>query len=501
MLVTTWRGLGASAPALMTTLPTTSTTPPAPGTCSADGQFIYADGFWRRLKVGESCASVGTQTVEVRTHVQDVLTYPMLFDRYKATIVPFLNRITSINQNVANQAIPCSQALNMTLPVGASLDFSTNPRPTGASAWAYSFWNPLDRLKWEGLLTWDLDKLYYHNAALAQRSLLPFSFYVFGELFSLGELGDSLAFQRDVTPSDEQRFLIEFQAVLYSMKRLQDTIIAMGTGAATFLRSPVTQARDYLRTNQKLSLYPKIEGMSFQAPPTIEGETLQEYLGRGGFLIDYDTLVSGSRHIGYAQVFTRSNGDGLCGLFCKDPSSGLPYCSAATLPEGIDGWEIFAKINGEGLTLTGKPWAKDVSAFQKVIGYVAKNMKKVLETLCQPANNAYAQASIQIVKNEAQSNIGSAQNRLATATTAEDKYKADQDVKTWMQYAKAINIYAAAAQPVLELCGQAMTPPLTIQPEEQTLPSLTVTVPKWPIFVGVGIMALSMPPVIAPMTP
>lgn len=50
----------------LTTTTSTSTTP-APGTCTSDGLRIWdAAGFWRRLKVGETCKTTSTQTITTR---------------------------------------------------------------------------------------------------------------------------------------------------------------------------------------------------------------------------------------------------------------------------------------------------------------------------------------------------------------------------------------------------------------------------------------------------
>lgn len=52
----------------LTTATSTSTgTTPAPGTCTSDGLRIWdAAGFWRRLKVGETCRTTSTQTITTR---------------------------------------------------------------------------------------------------------------------------------------------------------------------------------------------------------------------------------------------------------------------------------------------------------------------------------------------------------------------------------------------------------------------------------------------------
>lgn len=44
---------------------------PAPGECSADSKFIWdAGGYWRRIRVGETCQTVGASKVDVRTEGQ-----------------------------------------------------------------------------------------------------------------------------------------------------------------------------------------------------------------------------------------------------------------------------------------------------------------------------------------------------------------------------------------------------------------------------------------------
>lgn len=61
-----------------TTAPSTTSSTPTPGTCTADGTRIWdAGGFWRRLRVGETCGSTGTQTIETRTTDQGGIVSPI----------------------------------------------------------------------------------------------------------------------------------------------------------------------------------------------------------------------------------------------------------------------------------------------------------------------------------------------------------------------------------------------------------------------------------------
>ncbi len=503
-------GLGAGT--LPATIPTNTfdvtMTAPKPGSCSADGKFIWVGAtsavpaHWERLQVGQQCTSFDAGPgPTVHTGDQggintgaDGLTWTQLLDVYRPALITFMRTLNEQNLAIANAAAPCSRPLNYQLSTTSDRWASGMPGPAGGHQWAFSLWDPELFLAWSRpsiLTTTSSVELSNDNPAKGAVSMIPLTFKVFGLPFKITDIFDTTTNtitppEQTFTPTPAQQIMIESQVAFQSMHRFGD--LAQRDKA---LDMSVPDALAYIDEQtggeQTFSTSPAgFNLLPFQAPSS---ESLRSYLGRGGYLIELQ-LLNGKFPIGATPAGSGNFGGGVCQLFCKDPTSGLPYCSTA-VPIPIDYWNIFLVVGTGGqYQLRLYPMSRDTGYFQKVIGFIAGGLKKVLEAVCDSQNRGFEQAAADAAAQQAQGKLQEAQKKLTEAKTAEEKYKWKNEVATWSQYSVVTAAYAKAAMVVFDQCGNAFTQPPPIVPIDPPPPLDTGKPTPWGLYIAGGVAVL-----------
>lgn len=109
---------------------------PAAGQCSADGKAIWdTAGYWRRLRVGEVCATTGTATVDTRVHVPNVTGW--CIDAAGKIAARPAGKVTACPIGTAPSAPPNRRqpdVLPPAAPAPASAPPTTQPKPPVISA-------------------------------------------------------------------------------------------------------------------------------------------------------------------------------------------------------------------------------------------------------------------------------------------------------------------------------------------------------------------------------
>lgn len=339
----------------------------------------------------------------------------------------FLTQQATLNNEIIAKLPACSEALNLTKTPWVTDYF---PRSTsGKAGWAYdAYHSPTDLAKWAGGL--DVSDLLRINPALWQRCLIPGSFFIFGVPFALTERKEAV-YQKSWVPSATQKWLVDFQIVIASNSG--DTI------DDDTRKLKVADALTKLKS-KGLNYTVDLSGFSINPLPPTSTETLDAYLGRGGYLIDIDR-VQGKKRIGGVP-----NGRLACSTFCKDPASGLPYCTdtinLTSDPDNVSFWEVYVTAAAPTYTITLKFKEYDPSWWQSALNTVGSLMAKFHKDLCTP---------------------GTTTNSVATQAVSTTQAKStDPVVKAWAtglqwQLSKCTGLYAAPT-PITPVTPEALAP-------------------------------------------
>ena len=267
--------------------------------------------------------------------------------------------------------------------------------------------------------------------------MMPGTFSIFGVPFSITER-DKATYTKNFTPAPTQKWLIDFQIAVASNSG--DTI------SDDMRKLKVADALTKLQA-KGLRYTINLPGFSanpWQPPPTM---TLGDYLSRGGYLIDLD------RAEGKKRIAGMPNGRMACTTFCKDPASGLPFCTATVNASNdldtVSHWDIYATV-GPTYTITAKYKEYDPSWYQSAANAVGGLLSKALKELCSPGTDT---------------------NKYATQafSTASEK-STDPIVKAW----------ATGMSYTLAKCGQVYTPKAAITPMTPEAP-MTPAAPTAPM--------------------
>lgn len=393
-----------------------STTPALPGPADP---VTGACGS-TEIRVGGGGGVSVTATNTLRTlHVQ-----------FQQVLSDFLQELNTINKQLTALLPACSEELQLTkTPWVTDID---SRGPAGKMGWAYDqFQSPQAVAAWAAART-AAGEMGISSPALWQRSMIPGTFGIFGVPFAFTERNEAV-YQKTFTPSANQRWLIEYQIVLASNSG--DSI-----DDAT-RKLPVADALTKL--NQKGLHYTiKLDGFGLNPSPPMKTDTLGAYLSSGGYLIDMDR----TQGIQPAPLVGKSigkipNGRLACTTFCKDPSSGLPYCTETMNLSGdadnVSTWDIYVNI-GPTCTITAKYREFDPSWFGKAVSVVGTFMGKTLKAICTP---------------------GTSTNSYATTATSSAASSPNPYMMVW----------GKTGGYVLAKCGVAFTPPTPITPVEAQL--------------------------------
>jgi len=359
-------------------------------------------GHWERQRAGSTGAGLpgpadpvtgACGTSEIRVHapgsvpgvtVTATNTLRTLHVQFQQVLSDFLQELNTINKQLTTLLPACSEELQLTKTPWVT---NINSRgPAGKLGWAYDqYQSPQAVAAWAAART-AAGEMGISSPALWQRSMIPGTFGIFGVPFAFTERNEAV-YQKTFTPSANQRWLIEYQIVLASNSG--DTI----DDATRKLK--VSDA--LIKLNQRgLHYTTNLPGFGLNPSPPMKTDTLGAYLASGGYLIDVDR----TQGIQPAPLVGKSigkipNGRLTCTTFCKDPSSGLPYCTETMNLSGdadnVSSWDVYVNI-GSTCTITAKYREFDPSWFGKAVSVVGTFMGKTLKAICTPgtSTNSYA---------------------------------------------------------------------------------------------------------------
>jgi len=403
-------------------------------------------GHWERQRAGSTgeglpgpadpvTGACGTSEIRVHTSgsvpgttVTATNTLRTLHFQFVQVLSAFLQELNTINKQLTTLLPACSEELQLTKTPWVT---NLNSRgPAGKMGWAYDqYHSPQAVAAWADAREMSGG---ISNPALWQRSMIPGTFGIFGVPFAFTERNEAV-YQKTFTPSVNQRWLIEYQIVLASNSG--DTI----DDATRKLK--VSDA--LIKLNQKgLHYTTNLPGFGLNPSPPMKTDTLGAYLASGGYLIDLDR----TQGIQPAPLVGKSigkipNGRLACTTFCKDPSSGLPYCTETINLSGdadnVSSWDIYVNI-GPTCTITAKYREYDPSWFGKAVSVVAGFMDKTLKAVCTP---------------------GTPTNSYATSATGAAASSTNPYMMVW----------GKTGGYVLAKCGVAFTPKTPITPVEAQL--------------------------------